>query len=276
MFEYRQATALITGASSGIGEAFAFALARRGVSLILVARTKPKLDELAKRLGHEHGIQATVIEADLAERNAPERLHARVADLGLRVDLLVNNAGFTLSGDFLSHDLSQEEQQLHVDVGALIGLAHFFVKDMVARKQGAVINLASITSFMPITHSAVYGASKSFVLSFSEALAREVAGTGVRVLALCPGPVASGFYDRIGVNPPRTLLATPERVVAEALSALDRGRSVVVAGGSMIRMLAFGTRLLPRSINVRIGERIGRQYFVNDKKAVSAPSQTTR
>jgi uncharacterized protein len=276
MFAYTQATALITGASSGIGEAFAFALARRGMNLILVARTKPKLDELAKRLMHQHGIQATVIEADLAERSAPERLHARAAELGLRVDLLVNNAGFTLSGDFLSHDLSQEEQQLHVDVDALVGLAHFFVKDMVTRKQGAVINLGSITSFLPITHSATYGASKSFVLSFSEALAREVAGTGVRVLALCPGPVASSFYDRIGVNPPRTLLATPERVVADALSALDRGRSVVVAGGFMIRMLAFGTRLLPRSINARIGERIGRQYFLSDKKAVITPGQMTR
>src|SRR5262249_45385990 len=160
---------LITGASSGIGEAFASALAGRGMNLILVARTKLKLDELAKRLMHEHSIQATVIEADLAERSAPERVHARTAELGLRVGLLVNNAGFTLSGDFLSHDLSQEEQQLHVDIGALVGLAHFFVKDMVTRKQGAVINLASITSFMPITHSAVYGASKSFVLSFSEA-----------------------------------------------------------------------------------------------------------
>src|SRR5262245_30473367 len=159
MFEYKRATALITGASSGIGEAFAFALAQRGMNLLLVARTRPKLDQLAERLRREHDIQATVIEADLAERNAPERLHARTAELGLSVDLLVNNAGFTLSGDFLSHDLSQEEQQIHVDIGALVGLAHFFVRDMVARKRGAVINLGSITSFM--THSAVYGASKS-------------------------------------------------------------------------------------------------------------------
>ncbi len=263
MFEYANATALITGASSGIGEAFAKALAERGMNLILVARTKPKLDALAQRLMREHRIQATVIEADLADASAPGRLHARVAELGLRVDLLVNDAGFTLSGDFLSHDLAQEEQQIQVDVGALVGLTHVFVKDMVARRRGALINLGSITSFLPITHSAVYGASKSFVLSFSEALAREVAADGVHVLALCPGPVGTAFYDRIGVKPPRGLLATAEQVVAEALRALDRRRTVAVVG-FMIRMLVFGARFLPRSINARIGENIGRQYFLRE------------
>jgi uncharacterized protein len=263
MFAYTNATALITGASSGIGEAFAVALARRGMNLILVARSKPKLDQLAERLMREHHIQATVIGADLAERGTPERLHARVAELGLRVDLLVNNAGFSLSGNFLSHDVAQEEQQMQVDIGAVVGLTHAFVKDMVARGRGAVINLGSITSFLPITHSAVYGAAKSFVLSFSEALAREVAADGVQVLALCPGPVATAFYDRIGVKPPRGLLVTPEHVVADALRGLDRRRTVVVVG-FMIRMLVFGTRFLPRSIRARIGEDIGRQYFMGD------------
>jgi short-subunit dehydrogenase len=263
MFAYANATALITGASSGIGEAFAHALAQRGMNLILVARSKAKLDQLAERLMREQPIQATVIEADLADAGAAQRLHARVAELGLRVDLLINNAGFSLSGDFLSHDLAQEQQQLAVDIGAVVGLAHVFVKDMVARGRGAVINLGSITSFLPIAHSAVYGAAKSFVLSFSEALAREVAADGVHVLALCPGPVATGFYDRIGVKPPSGMLATADQVVAAALNALDRRRSVVVVG-FMIRMLAFGTRFLPRGIRARIGENIGRQYFVGE------------
>jgi len=272
MFEYVDATALITGASSGIGEAFAMALARRGMNLILVARSKPKLDVLAQRLMREHRIQATVIAADLADRGAAQLIHARVGELGLRVDLLINNAGFGLSGDFLSHDLAREEEQMRVDIGALVGLSHVFVKDMVARRRGAVINLGSITSFLPITHSAVYGACKSFVLSFSEALAREVAVHGVHVLALCPGSVATGFYDRIGVKPPRGLLATPEQVVAEALTALDRGRTVAVAG-FMIRMLVFGARLLPRSINARIGESIGRQYFMSESTTAAPPNR---
>lgn len=270
MFVYANATALITGASSGIGEAFADALARRGMNLILVARSKPKLDALAQRLMREHRIQATVIEADLADRDAPKRLHARVAELGLCVDLLVNNAGFSLSGDFLSHDLAQEEQQIQVDIGALVGLTHVFVKDMVTRRRGAVINLGSITSYLPITHSAVYGACKSFVLSFSEALAREVAADGVHVLALCPGPVATAFYDRIGVKPPPGMLISPERVAADALTALDRRRTVAVVG-YMTRMLVFGARFLPRSVNAGIGENIGRQYFMSEN-AKAGPS----
>jgi short-subunit dehydrogenase len=270
MFDCANATALITGASSGIGETFAHALARRGMNLILVARSKAKLDQLAQRLMREHPIQATVIEADLADAGAPERLHAHVAELGLRVDLLINNAGFSLSGDFLSHDLAREQQQIAVDIGAVVGLAHVFVKGMVARRKGAVINLGSITSFLPIPHSAVYGASKSFVLSFSEALAREVAADGVHVLALCPGPVATGFYDRIGVKPPARMLATAEQVVAEGLKALDRRRTVVVVG-VMVGMLAFGSRFLPRSIRVRIGESIGRQYFVGESAKPGRP-----
>jgi short-subunit dehydrogenase len=262
MADCRYSTALITGASSGIGEAFASALARRGINLILVARTKPKLDELAQRLTSRHRVQATVIEADLTDPKAPERLHARVTELGLRVDLLVNNAGFGLGGAFLSHDLSHEEQQINVDVRALVALTHLFVRDMVARRKGSVINLASITSFLPIAYSAVYAASKSFVLSFSEALGREVAADGIHVLAVCPGPVATKFYERIGANPPRNALDAPEQIVAGALRALDRGRSVVVPGRFMMRMLVFAMRLLPRSMNARIGEGIGREYFL--------------
>jgi uncharacterized protein len=135
----------------------------------------------------------------------------------LRVDLLVNNAGFSLSGAFLSHALAEEQQQINVDVNALVALTHFFLKGMVARRTGAVINLASITSFLPITYSAIYAACKSFMLSFSEALGRELAAHGVHVLAVCPGPVATKFYDRIGANPPRKALDTPEQIVADAL-----------------------------------------------------------
>jgi short-subunit dehydrogenase len=140
---------------------------------------------------------------------------------------------------------------------------------MVVRKKGSVINLASITSFLPIAYSAIYAASKSFVLSFSKALGREVAADGVHVLAVCPGPLATKFYDRIGANPPRNALDTLERIVAGALTALDRGRSAAVPGRFMIRMLVFGMRLLPRTTNARIGEGIGRQYFLAAGKAGS-------
>jgi short-subunit dehydrogenase len=180
-FDYRDATALITGASSAIGEAFASALAARGMHLIVVARTKPKLEALAQRLAKQHGIQATTIEADLADPAAAQRIHARVDELGLRVDLLVNNAGYGLGGPFLDHDLTQELDQIGVDVGAVVALTHLFAREMVARRAGGVINLASITSFLPMPYSAVYGASKSFVFSFSEARGREVAAAGVGV-----------------------------------------------------------------------------------------------
>jgi len=136
MFDYRDATALITGASSGLGEVFASALAARGMHLILVARTQPKLEALAQRLATQHGIQATAIEADLADPEAPDRIRARVVERGLGLDLLVNNAGFGLGGAFLSHDLSQETAQVHVDLVALVALTHRFVPDMVVCQQG--------------------------------------------------------------------------------------------------------------------------------------------
>jgi uncharacterized protein len=161
-----------------------------------------------------------------------------------------------------SHDLAQELDQISVDVGAVVALTHLFAREMVARRTGGVINLASITSFMPMPDSAVYGASKSFVLSFSEALGREVAAAGVHVLAVCPGPVATRFYDRLGAKPPHQTLDTPERIVADALNAFDRRRSVVVPGRFRNRALIFGARLLPRAINARIGEMISRQYFL--------------
>jgi short-subunit dehydrogenase len=265
MFDYRDATALITVASSGIGEAFAFALASRGVNLILVAPTKPKLEALAQRLAKQHGVRATASEADLADPTAPQRIRACVDEPGLRVDLLVNNAGYGLGGPFLSHDLTEELDQVSVDVGAVVALTHLFAREMVARGTGGVINLASITSFMPMPYSAVYGASKSFVLSFSEALGREVAAAGVHVLAVCPGPVATRFYDRLGAESPHQALDTPERIVADALNAFDRRRSVVVPGRFRNRALIFGTRLLPRAINARIGEMISRRYFLAPK-----------
>jgi short-subunit dehydrogenase len=262
MFQYNNSTALITGASSGIGEAFASSLAARGMNLILVARTKPRLEELARRLAEEHRVQATVIAADLADPEAPGRIRARVDELGLGVDLLVNNAGFGLGGSFLAHDLAKELEQVTVDVGAVVALTHFFARDMVARRQGGVINLASITSYLPMAYSAVYAASKRFVLSFSEALGREVAEAGVHVLALCPGPVATRFYEQLGANPPRKALDTPDQIVAEALDAFDRRQSVVIPGRFRIRLLVFATRFLPRAINARIGEKIARQYFL--------------
>src|SRR5262245_45834673 len=136
MFNSRGATALIPGTSSGFGEVFASALAARGMHLILVARTQPTLEALARRLAQQHGIHATAIAADLADPEAPDRLHARVVERGLRVDPLVNNAGFGLGGAFLSHDLAQETAQIHVDLMALVALTHRFVPDMVVCQQG--------------------------------------------------------------------------------------------------------------------------------------------
>jgi uncharacterized protein len=271
MFDYRDATALITGASSGLGAVFASALAARGMHLILVARSQPALEALARRLATQHGIYATAIAADLADPEAPDRIRAGVVERGLRVDLLVNNAGFGLGGAFLSHDLAQETAQIQVDLVALVALTHRFVPDMVGRQQGGVINLASITAFLPLAYAAVYAATKSFVLSFSEALGREVAAAGVQVLAVCPGPVMTKFYAALGANPPSQALDPPEQIVADALKAFDRRQRVVIPGRFRIRALAFSTRLLPRAINARLGEQLARQYFLAPAEPVGTP-----
>jgi short-subunit dehydrogenase len=263
MFDYTNTTALITGASSGLGEAFAETLARRGSNVVLVARNQAKLESLAQRLRAQYKREATVIPADLTDSAAPMAIHAKARASGLAVNLLVNNAGFALAGAFLDHSAAAEADQIAVNVGALTALSHRFATDMrnIGRNTG-IINIASNAAFQPLPFSAVYAASKSFVLLFSEALGRELAPQGTRVLAVCPGPVNTAFWGKIGSELPTRVMDSPAHIVEQSLAAFDKGHAVVVPGRISVRLQAFATRIIPRPLMARIGEQASRKIMM--------------
>ncbi len=252
MFTYRGKTALITGASSGIGRAFAHALAQRSMSVILVARSEGRLRTLASELSERYGVRAEVIAADLSQEGAARQVQQEIEQRQLAIDLLVNNAGFALNGFFESLSAERDHEQVMVDVTAVVDLAHAFVPSLLERSPGAaIINTASTASFQPLPYMAVYGASKAFVLSFSQALAEEYRGRGLRVLALCPGATDTAFFDSAGEAAAVGRRRTPEQVVATGLRALEQGRAVVIDGQSNA-WLAQLPRLFPRRFVARI------------------------
>lgn len=261
MFDYSVTTALVTGASSGLGEHFAEALARRGANLVLVARSRDKLESLAARLRAAYNIDATVIVADLADPASPPRIHRELQARGVKVNLLVNNAGFALAGAFLDHELAREEEQIAVNVTALTSLSHLFGADMGGPNTG-IINIGSNAAFQPLPYSAVYAASKAFVLLFSEAIGRELKKRGTHVLAVCPGPVETAFWEKIGSKLSTKAMATPEQTVAEALVAFDRRKPLILPGSFGLRLQAFSTRLVPRWLMVRIADGASRKIMM--------------
>ncbi len=249
-------TALVTGASSGIGEAFARQLAAEGTDVVLVARSEAKLHALARELSQQHGVRAEVIAADLSAPGAAQAVWEEAAKRGLPVDLLINNAGFGTYGVFDSLPMARETEEVTLNITALVELTHLFLPAMLEKKSGAVINVASTAAFQPVPYMAVYGATKAFVLSFSEALWAECQGRGVRVLAFCPGLVDTAFAEVAGTHLPFKG-ATAESVVQVALKALRRGRSYVIPGGSNYRQ-SWGSRLLPRAAIAKLSERMMR------------------
>lgn len=263
-FDYSNSTALITGASSGIGAAMADALAQRGSSIILSARNAAKLESDAAQMRKAYGVGVHVVAADLSQPHGALDLHAEIVRRGLTIDLLVNNAGFGLTGPFLSHGLSEEEGQVQVNVTSLMALTHLFAPAMAERNRGGIINIASLSAFQPQAYSAVYAATKSFVLLFSEALWLELAPRGVHVLAVCPGPVVTSFFERIGSKPPPEAISA-ERAIAETLRAFDKKQAVLVPGTLMTRIQAFAHRVLPRSIVARIAASISTKVLTNNK-----------
>jgi len=252
MFAYQGKTALITGASSGIGRAFARALAQRGMSVLLVARSEERLRTLATELSQRYRVRVEVIPADLSLAGAARQIQQEVERRDLVLDLLVNNAGFGLNGFFEMFSPERDYQQVMVDVAAVVDLTHAFVPSMLERSEGAaIINIASTAGFQPVPYMAVYGASKAFVLSFSQALAEEYRARGLRVLALCPGATETPFFDIAGEAASIGRRRTPEHVVATGLRALERGRSVVIDGSSNA-LLAQMSRFFPRRFVARI------------------------
>ncbi|MEB3233292.1 MAG: SDR family oxidoreductase [Leptolyngbyaceae bacterium] len=256
------ATSLITGASSGIGAAFAEAMAARGDALILVARSQDKLDALAQRLRQRHGSKVETIVQDLTADNAAEAIAHTVDTLNLTVDILVNNAGFGDYGAFHERDRTKQLDMIRLNILALTDLTYQFLPAMVQRRSGHIINVGSIASFQPIPYMAIYAATKAFVLSFSEALWVEVEPFGVKVLALCPGPTTTNFQavaefpDSMGNQAARLTMAA-DAVVAEAMASLDSGVPNLVNGGPINQFLVNVSRFLPRSALVK---SIGQQF----------------
>lgn len=193
-------TTLITGASTGIGTSFAEEYAKRNHNLVLVARSEDKLQALAKRLSEAHGISAHVFAQDLSKPDSAEKVVQFCDEKNLQIDLLINNAGFGMLGDFLSHELSRLEEMITLNALTLVKLSRLFATKFAERKSGGIINVASTAAFQPVPNMAVYAATKAFVLSFSEAIAFELKEKGVRVMALCPGGTDTHFSKKRTMN----------------------------------------------------------------------------
>ena len=251
--------ALITGASAGIGAAISRELARRGHTVILVARRKDKLDELAEELSAEFGVRAEAIGCDLGKAASRQRLPARIESLGLEVSVLINNAGFATGGPFHEADPARELEQVRVLVEAPVALTSAFLPGMVKRGRGAILNVASTAGMQPLPYSAGYSAAKAYVLSFTEAIHQEVAGAGVTVTALAPGPVSTEFWDVAGWQVgsgqsfekavPRPAWVTADAAASAGIKGLEAGRRVVVPG-LPIRAAMLASQYLPHAVKL--------------------------
>lgn len=242
--------ALVTGASSGFGIDFAHLLAARGASLVLVARRSEPMQALAGELKWTHGTHCHVIAMDLARPGVGAELHAKVIARRVAIELLVNNAGFGVFGDFVDQPLASETRMLQLNVVALTELTHVFAADMVKRGSGRILLVGSLGGFQPLPRYAAYAASKAYVLSFGEALHEELKDRGVAVTVLCPGVTATNFLSASGQGtmPLPDVLTMQSRPVAEiGLKALDAGQASVVPGLPN-QATAFASRILPRSL----------------------------
>ncbi len=251
--------ALVTGASAGIGAQIARQLAERSHNVVLVARRKPKLEELAAELAERHGIRAATIACDLAKPASRARLQGQITRLGLDVSVLVNNAGFATGGPFHDSDPERELEQVRVLVEAVLALTSTFVPGMVQRRAGAILNIASTAGMQPMPFSAGYSAAKAYVLAFSEALHYELRPRGITVTALAPGPVRTEFWDIAGWETAgggrfedtvgRPAMITAEHAARAAVEGVEAGRRVVVPGLPM-RAAMEASRLLPHAVKL--------------------------
>jgi uncharacterized protein len=258
----QESAVLVTGASSGIGADIARALARRGHNLVLVARREDRLAELALELTDAHGIDARTVGCDLQDQTARAEMLFALPDLGLRIDGLVNNAGFGSGGRFQDLDGDREAEMVRLNCEAVVALCGYFAPKMVDHGEGAILNVASTSAFQPLPTMATYSASKAFVLHFSQAIAADLAGTGVSVTALCPGPVKTEFIDAASLE--REASALPEFVwesspdVADAgVRGMESAKGVVIPG-MLNRLTSIGGQHVPRSIFTSVARRVYR------------------
>lgn len=265
MSEATARTALVTGASAGIGAAFAEAYARRGHDLVLVARRRERLEALAERLAGAHGIRTLCVVADLGEPGAVRHIAAQVEAAGRSVDVLVNNAGFGVPRKFTAEPWEVHAHTLQVMVVAVAELCHACLPAMQARGHGRIINVASVAGLLPGTAGHTqYEAVKAWMIRFSESLAFENRGSGVHVTALCPGFTHTEFHDVTGTRAqvsrfPRFMWWQPERVVAEGIAAVEAGRPVHI-NGWVYRAIVWVMNVLPRPLVYRLLERQSRRF----------------
>ena len=258
MINYQDRWAVVTGASSGLGRGLAARLADRGMSLVLSGRNEARLGEAADEI--RRAAPRVKVETVAADLSTPSGVSALLDHVGDRpIEVLVNNAGFGSYGPFAEADPDREADEVAVDVSAVITLARKFLPGMIARRSGGILNVASAIAFQPAPYQAVYGASKAFVLSFSEALWAEARAAGVTVTALCPGPTRTGFVDALGADVGHTAiysrLAEPEPVIEAGLRGLDNGRAVVIPGMRNKVIAAIG-RFMPREWLTLVGARL--------------------
>ena len=247
---------VLTGASRGIGAAYARLLASRGYDLLLVSRDETRLTHLSRELETNHRVQAHVFIADLAQPDAAHQLFVESRRYRQTPEMLINNAGFGLYGEFVSHPLPRIQEMLQVNVRTVVESIRLFLPGMIERGSGTIINVASIAGMIPIPHFAEYAATKAFLVSFSEALAEEVRPTGVAVQACCPGQTATDFHDAAGFRPPGLLpMQTADQVAHASLAALPNKHPVVTIGWQG-RLAALTMKWFPRIALIKAAGRI--------------------
>ncbi len=261
---------LITGASSGIGEAFARRLAAEKHNLVLAARSENKLHQLCDELMLEHRITAHYIAVDLTDSQADEKIFGETEKHGMEVDWLINNAGFGSMGDFARLNIESELEMINLNITALVALTHRYLQKMRMRKSGTIINVASTASFQPVPFMATYAATKAFVRSFSEAIAEENRPFNITVTALCPGPTETNFFDaaNIGTNIKDAFMKkgmqTPEEVVEVGLDAVKSGKPSVISGWTNYLTARLGN-FVPNTLITRAVGSVLRPKFEKEK-----------
>ena len=259
---FENKTILITGASSGIGEAFAKRLDQLGAKLILTARSKNKLFSLANSMNN-----ATVIPGDLSDTMFPHILYNKIKENGLNVDILINNAGFGYSGLFHNSTINNYKEMLNVNIYSLTTLTHLFLSDMVKKESGGIINISSLASYQALPYFTVYSSSKAYVTSFTLGLYEEYRNKGIRVLGVCPGYTKTNFNKRaelLSENSARGYIMTSESVVEQSLKAYSNGKFIII-NGAINKFSKILMRLLPQKVALKISKAVIKKGLENKK-----------
>jgi short-subunit dehydrogenase len=254
MIGSKEKYALVTGASSGIGYEMAKLFAQDGKNIVVVARSQDRLEKLKTEIENKSGTKVIVLVKDLSKPNAPQEIFSELGKKSINVDVLVNNAGFNVYGEFAGTDWGQEAEMLQVNITSLTQLTKLFLKKMLENKSGKIMNVASGAAFAPLPLSSVYAATKAYVLHFSEALANEVEGTGVSVTCFCPAATRSRFYERANaedIKMAKGRMMDSDRAARIGYAALKKGKVIKVAGVST-SLICFAPRLAPRSLVTKI------------------------